>query len=313
MKTLKVKMAVVMMLLLGILTAGCSTTSNNKELDNEKLKVTSTIGMIGDVVANIGGQHVESIRLMKPGIDPHLYKASQGDIAKLENADLIFYNGLQLEGKMGEIFKKVEQQKPTIAVTKKLSKELLLQGDVSAGTEFDPHVWFNVQYWISVAEVITEELVKVDPKNAKYYEENAKSYIDQLQVLHEYAKEQIASIPEDSRILVTAHDAFGYFGEAYGMKVVGLQGLSTESEVGSKDVSTLRDFLVKNEIKAVFVESSVPKDTIQAVIEGAKEKGHDVKIGGELFSDAMGEEGSVEGTYIGMFYHNVDTIVSALK
>ena len=313
MKTLKVKMAVVMMLLLGILTAGCSTTSNNKELDNEKLKVTSTIGMIGDVVANIGGQHVESIRLMKPGIDPHLYKASQGDIAKLENADLIFYNGLQLEGKMGEIFKKVEQQKPTIAVTKKLSKELLLQGDVSAGTEFDPHVWFNVQYWISVAEVITEELVKVDPENAKYYEENAKSYIDQLQVLHEYAKEQIASIPEDSRILVTAHDAFGYFGEAYGMKVVGLQGLSTESEVGSKDVSILRDFLVKNEIKAVFVESSVPKDTIQAVIEGAKEKGHDVKIGGELFSDAMGEEGSAEGTYIGMFYHNVDTIVSALK
>lgn len=313
MKTLKVKMAVVMMLLLGILTAGCSTTSNNKELDDEKLKVTSTIGMIGDVVSNIGGQHVESIRLMKPGIDPHLYKASQGDIAKLENADLIFYNGLQLEGKMGEIFKKVEQQKPTIAVTKKLSKELLLQGDVSAGTEFDPHVWFNVQYWISVAEVITEELVKVDPKNAKYYEENAKSYIDQLQVLHEYAKEQIASIPEDSRILVTAHDAFGYFGEAYGMKVVGLQGLSTESEVGSKDVSILRDFLVKNEIKAVFVESSVPKDTIQAVIEGAKEKGHDVKIGGELFSDAMGEEGSVEGTYIGMFYHNVDTIVSALK
>ena len=313
MKTLKVKMAVVMMLLLGILTAGCSTTSTNKELDNEKLKVTSTIGMIGDVVANVGGQHVESIRLMKPGIDPHLYKASQGDIAKLENADLIFYNGLQLEGKMGEIFKKVEQQKPTIAVTKKLSKELLLQGDVSAGTEFDPHVWFNVQYWISVAEVITEELVKVDPKNAKYYEENAKSYIDQLQVLHEYAKEQIASIPEDSRILVTAHDAFGYFGEAYGMKVVGLQGLSTESEVGSKDVSILRDFLVKNEIKAVFVESSVPKDTIQAVIEGAKEKGHDVKIGGELFSDAMGEEGSVEGTYIGMFYHNVDTIVSALK
>ena len=301
------------MLLLGILTAGCSTTSNNKELDDEKLKVTSTIGMIGDVVSNIGGQHVESIRLMKPGIDPHLYKASQGDIAKLENADLIFYNGLQLEGKMGEIFKKVEQQKPTIAVTKKLSKELLLQGDVSAGTEFDPHVWFNVQYWISVAEVITEELVKVDPKNAKYYEENAKSYIDQLQVLHEYAKEQIASIPEDSRILVTAHDAFGYFGEAYGMKVVGLQGLSTESEVGSKDVSILRDFLVKNEIKAVFVESSVPKDTIQAVIEGAKEKGHDVKIGGELFSDAMGEEGSVEGTYIGMFYHNVDTIVSALK
>ena len=313
MKTVKVKMAVVMMLLLGILTAGCSTTSNNKELDNEKLKVTSTIGMIGDVVSNIGGQHVESIRLMKPGIDPHLYKASQGDIAKLENADLIFYNGLQLEGKMGEIFKKVEQQKPTIAVTKKLSKELLLQGDVSAGTEFDPHVWFNVQYWISVAEVITEELVKVDPENAKYYEENAKSYINQLQVLHEYAKEQIASIPEDSRILVTAHDAFGYFGEAYGMKVVGLQGLSTESEVGSKDVSILRDFLVKNEIKAVFVESSVPKDTIQAVIEGAKEKGHDVKIGGELFSDAMGEEGSVEGTYIGMFYHNVDTIVSALK
>lgn len=311
MEKLKEKLLLVLVVVLGIFIAGCSAEETNSDSEEGKLKVTSTIGMIGDVVANIGGEHVESISLMKPGIDPHLYKASQGDIAKLEDANIIFYNGLHLEGKMEDIFEKMEGEKPTIAVTKDVETDRLLAGD--DGAEFDPHLWFNVQYWISATKVITEELVKADADNKEYYEKNSKEYIEKLEELDLYAKEQLATIPEESRTLVTAHDAFGYFGDAYGIEVVGLQGISTDSEVGSKDVSDLRDFLVDNKIKAVFVESSVPKDTIEAVIQGAKEKGHEIKIGGELFSDAMGEEGTEEGTYLGMVRHNVDTIVNALK
>ena len=284
---------------------------SNEEGENGKIKVTSTIGMIGDVVANIGGEYVESTSLMKPGIDPHLYKATQGDINKLDEADIIFYNGLHLEGKMEDIFEKMTKEKPTVPVTKNVSTSVLLEGD--DGSQFDPHLWFNVQYWISAAEVIRDELIALDEENKAYYENNADEYITKMKELDAYAKEQMASIPEENRILVTAHDAFGYFGEAYGIKVMGLQGISTESEVGSKDVSELRDFLVENKIKAVFVESSVPKKTIEAVIEGAKSMGHEVKIGGELYSDAMGDEGTKEGTYLGMVRHNVDTIVSNLK
>lgn len=305
------KLLLVLVIVLAVWIVGCASENTGSESEGEKLKVTATIGMIGDVVSNIGGEHVESVSLMKSGIDPHLYKASQGDIAKLEDADIIFYNGLNLEGKMEDIFEKMEEEKPTIAVTRDVVTSTLLAGD--EGGEYDPHLWFNVQYWISTTKVITEELVKADSDNKEYYEKNSKEYIEKLEELDLYAKEQLAKIPEESRTLVTAHDAFGYFGDAYGIDVVGLQGISTESEVGSKDVSELRDFLVENKIKAVFVESSVPKDTIEAVIQGAKEKGHEMKVGGELFSDAMGEEGTVEGTYLGMVRHNVDTIVSALK
>lgn len=311
MRRLKVKLLSVLVIVLSVWIVGCSSENTSSESEGEKLKVTATIGMIGDVVSNIGGEHVESVSLMKPGIDPHLYKASQGDIAKLEDADIIFYNGLNLEGKMEDIFEKMEEEKPTIAVTRDVVTSTLLAGDEDG--EYDPHLWFNVQYWISATKVITEELVKADSDNKEYYEKNSEEYIEKLEELDLYAKEQLATIPEESRTLVTAHDAFGYFGDAYGIEVVGLQGISTESEVGSKDVSELREFLVDNKIKAVFVESSVPKDTIEAVIQGAKEKGHEMKVGGELFSDAMGEEGTVEGTYLGMVRHNVDTIVSALK
>ena len=309
----KLRFSLLLVLLMGVFMVGCSSIGSKDEgnTDSSKVKVTSTIGMIGDVVANIGGEHVESVSLMKPGIDPHLYKATQGDISKLEEADIIFYNGLHLEGKMEDIFGKMEKEKPTVSVTQNVSKELLLAGD--NGAEYDPHLWFNVQFWISAAEVIRDELIEMDGENKESYEENAEKYIAELEELDAYAKEQLATIPEEHRILITAHDAFGYFGEAYGLEVMGLQGISTDSEVGSKAVSELRDFLVENKIKAVFVESSVPKNTIEAVIEGAKEKGHEVSIGGELFSDAMGEEGTEEGTYLGMVRHNVDTVVNALK
>ena len=289
--------------------AACSSGASEEE--NGKIKAVSTIGMIGDVVSNIGGEHVESVSLMKPGIDPHLYKATQGDMTKLEGAEIIFYNGLHLEGQMIDIFEQMEKKKPTVAVTQNVSTDGLLAGEDSS--EYDPHLWFNVEYWIESAKVIRDELIELDEDHKEDYEKNAEEYIAKMEELDEYVKEQIATIPKENRVLVTAHDAFGYFGDAYDIQVMGLQGISTESEVGSKDVSELRDFLVENKIKAVFVESSVPKDTIEAVIEGAKKMGHEVTIGGELFSDAMGDEGTEEGTYLGMVRHNVDTIVKALK
>lgn len=300
-------------LVLTLLLTGCSSFQETTTEDNkDKIHVTATIGMIADVVKNVGGEHVEAIGLMKSGVDPHLYKASQGDIKKLENADIIFYNGLHLEGKMVDIFEQMADHKPTIAVTKDIPESTLLAPEDGAYA-YDPHVWFNVQHWISATKTIIDELSKIDPDHQEAYKANGEEYIKKLQELDQYAKEQIATIPEQTRVLVTAHDAFRYFGVAYDIKVMGLQGISTASEYGSKDVSTLRDYLVENKIKAVFVESSVPKKSIEAVIEGAKEKGHEVKIGGELFSDAMGEDGTEEGTYLGMVRHNVDTIVGALK
>lgn len=305
------KKSLIVLAVLTLSLVGCSSTEKTNN-SSDKLIVTTTIGMIADVVKKVGGEHVEVTGLMKSGVDPHLYKASQGDIKKLEDADLIFYNGLHLEGKMVDIFEKMSKEKPTVAVTKDIPESELRAPDDGAYSH-DPHVWFNVQLWITATKTIADELSKIDPDNEANYSKNAEEYIQQLEELDQYAKEQIATIPEQTRVLVTAHDAFGYFGEAYAIKVMGLQGMSTASEYGSKDVSSLRDYLVENKIKAVFVESSVPKKAIEAVIEGAKEQGHEVVIGGELFSDAMGEAGTEEGTYLGMVRHNVDTIVNALK
>ncbi|MDO3675517.1 metal ABC transporter solute-binding protein, Zn/Mn family [Paenibacillus ehimensis] len=300
----------IMFLALALSLTACGAPKENAA--SGKVKVTATIGMIADIVKQVGGAHVEVTGLMKAGVDPHLYKASQGDLKKLDRADIIFYNGLHLEGKMTDVFEKMEKTKPTVAVTKNIPESKLRGMEDGTGAH-DPHVWFDVKHWISATETVRDELSKHDAANAADYKKNAEAYIKQLEELHQYAKEQIASIPEKQRVLVTAHDAFGYFGDAYGIKVMGLQGISTASEYGSKDVSDLRDFLVANKIKAVFVESSVPKKSIEAVIEGAKKQGHEIQIGGELFSDAMGEEGTPEGNYIGMVRHNINTIVQALK
>lgn len=292
---------------------GAKETTTDEAFSGGKVKATTTIGMITDIVKNVGGEHVEVTGIMKAGVDPHLYKASEGDIGKLDQAQIIFYNGLHLEGKMVEIFEKMAKDKPTVAVSKNIPVSKLRAGDPEQGTEHDPHIWFNVRHWMTAAETVRDELVKFDPAHADAYKKNTEEYLAKLKELDAYAKEQIASIPEGQRVLVTAHDAFGYFGDAYSIKVMGLQGISTASEAGTKDVTELRDYLVNNKIKAVFIESSVPRKAIDAVIQGAKEKGHTIVIGGELFSDAMGEEGTPEGTYIGMVRHNVDTIVKALK
>jgi manganese/zinc/iron transport system substrate-binding protein len=285
------------------------TASSNAE---KKIKVTTTIGMITDVVKQVGGEHVEVTGLMKAGVDPHLYKASQGDIKKLDNADIIFYNGLHLEGKMVEIFENMAKKKTAAAVSDKIDRSKLRSG-AEMKTEYDPHIWFDVRHWVTATELVRDTLIEKDPIHADDYRSNTESYLKQLKELHDEVADKIKSIPNGSRVLVTAHDAFGYFGDAYGIKVMGLQGISTASEAGTKDVTDLRDYLVENKIKAVFIESSVPRKAIDAVIQGAKAKGHEMKIGGELFSDAMGEEGTTEGTYIGMVRHNVETIVGALK
>ncbi len=299
--------------LIALFVVGCSNGAvTRSDTEHHVIKATTTIGMISDIVKQVGGENVEVTGLMKAGVDPHLYKASQGDIKLLDHADIIFYNGLHLEGKMVEILEKIGESKPAVAVSDSIDPKTLRSGD-QTGTQYDPHIWFNVQHWMKATEKVRDTLIELAPDHKAVFESNAEAYLKQLKELDQYAKDQIASIPEASRVLVTAHDAFGYFGDAYGIEVMGLQGMSTASEYGSKDVSELRDFLVEKKIKAVFVESSVPKKAIEAVIQGAKEKGHTIAIGGELFSDAMGPEGTPEGTYIGMVRHNVDTIVKALK
>ncbi|WP_313800537.1 metal ABC transporter solute-binding protein, Zn/Mn family [Cytobacillus sp.] len=295
-----------------IFVSACAKQNVNKGNDDGKIIVTTTIGQIADAVKNIGGEKVIVNSLMGPGTDPHLYKATQGDIAKLEKADIIFYSGLYLEGKMLDVLERINTTKPTYAIAEAIDKEKLLSA--SGGSyAYDPHVWFDINLWKEALEVVKTSLIERDPDNKDYYEENTKKYFKQLDELRAYAVEEMAQIPDEQRVLVTAHDAFGYFGKAFDMEVMGLQGLSTDSEYGLGDVQNLVDTLVKRNIKAVFIESSISERSINAVIEGAKQKGHEVKIGGELFSDAMGEEGTEEGTYIGMYKHNVKTISDAIK
>ncbi|MGM7681936.1 metal ABC transporter solute-binding protein, Zn/Mn family [Cytobacillus sp. Hm23] len=295
-----------------ILAAGCSDDTTQTNKSDSLITVTTTIGQIADIVENVGGEYVEVTPLMGPGIDPHLFQASQGDIKKLSEADIIFYNGLHLEGKMNEIFEKMRAEKPTYAVSETVPEDMLLakQGDTKA---VDPHVWFDTDLWAYSVKAVSEGLAQLDPEHADTYHANAEKYIDTLKEIKAYAEEQLVQIPEESRVLVTAHDAFGYFGDAYGIEVMGLQGLSTDAEYGLKDVQNLVDLLVDRKIKAVFIESSISEKSINAVVEGAKEQGHEVTIGGSLYSDAMGEQGTEEGTYEGMYMHNIDTIVSALK
>ncbi|PAE22207.1 metal ABC transporter solute-binding protein, Zn/Mn family [Robertmurraya siralis] len=295
-----------------VLLGACSNESTGVEKSDGKIMVTTTIGQIADGVKNIGGDKVEVISLMGPGTDPHLYKATQGDIEKLEKADIIFYNGLHLEGKVLDVLKKINDKKPTYAIGEVISEGSLLE-DTEDSSAVDPHIWFDISLWQQALEKVRDGLIEIDPDNEEYYSKNADDYFSELDRLKEYAEEEMAKIPSEQRVLVTAHDAFGYFGAAYNMEVMGLQGLSTESEYGLGDVQELVDLLVERNIKAVFIESSISERSINAVIEGAKQKGHEVTIGGELFSDAMGEEGTEEGTYIGMYRHNVKTITDSLQ
>jgi len=290
-----------------------SSCKQDKKPENENLNVVTTTTMITDLVKNIGGDYINLQGLMGSGVDPHLYKASEGDVSKLVNADVIFYNGLHLEGKLVEVFEKMgSKTKTPIALGDILDKSTLIGSDYFA-SNYDPHVWFNINYFKQFTKKVTAVLSEKNPKNALHFSENEKKYLAKLNTLQTEITTTIESLPKEKRILVTAHDAFNYFGKNYEFEVVALQGLSTATEAGVQDVQKLAAFIIEKKVKAVFVESSVPKRTIEALQAAVKSKGHDVTIGGTLFSDALGNAGTVEGTYIGMFKYNVNTIVEALK
>ncbi|MBV1924079.1 MAG: zinc ABC transporter substrate-binding protein [Flavobacteriaceae bacterium] len=288
---------------------GCKNTST----ESGKLQVVTTTTMITDLVQNIGGNLIEVNGLMGAGVDPHLYKASEGDVSKLYNADIIFYNGLHLEGKLVEVFEKMNlKDQSTISLGGYLDTKQLIGSDYFA-SNYDPHVWFNIQFFKEFSNKVTNILSEKDPKNAAQFIENEKVYIKKLEALETEISSIIEKLPTEKRILVTAHDAFNYFGKQYGFQVVGLQGLSTATEAGVQDVQKLSTFIIENNVKAIFIESSVPQRTIEALQASVISKGHEVSIGGSLYSDALGSTGTIEGTYIGMFQYNVNTIVNALQ
>lgn len=275
-------------------------------------RIVTTVGMVRDIAQAVAGDRAEVHGIMGEGIDPHLYTPTRSDVQLLQSADVVFYVGLLLEGKMSDTLVRIASQgSPVYPVTELIEEGFLLESETYDGLH-DPHVWMDVSAWSQAVEVVTEKLNDFDPVNAEYYRANADEYKAQLGQLDAYVAGVIASIPEEQRVLVTAHDAFNYFGRAYNIEVRGIQGISTESEAGLDDINTLVDFLVQRDIGAVFVETSVADKNVRALVEGAGAQGHAVRIGGELFSDAMGEPGTYEGTYVGMIDHNATVISRAL-
>jgi manganese/zinc/iron transport system substrate-binding protein len=280
--------------------------------EQQSVNVVATIGMIANVVSIVGGNCVEVTAMMGPGVDPHLYAATEGDVELLFDADIIFYGGLHLEARMTDVFEQVREGlgKPTIPVSESIPEDLILTAPQYDAP--DPHVWMDVQLWMVAAEAIRDGLSEYLPEHADYFAQNAAAYLEEMQELDEYVREEIARIPEEQRILVTAHDAFQYYSRAYGIEVHAPQGITTEAEVGVQDIRETIDLLVERQIPTIFVESSVSPDVVEAIVAGAQDRGLEVSIGGSLFSDAMGEEGTPEGTYLGMIRHNTDTIVAGL-
>lgn len=292
--------------LLGMLGAGPAFAQ-------EKIKIATTIGMVADLVRQVGGDRVMVEQLMGPGVDPHLYKPTSADAGRLSKADVIFYSGLMLEGRMGDLFAKLARSgKKVYATTESVPEDLLTEPKEFEG-HYDPHIWFDVSMWAQTVPTIVKGLSEVDPAGKEIYESNGAALMDRLGKLHQWCKDTAAELPENKRILVTSHDAYNYFGRAYGFKVIGLQGVSTVSEAALADMVHLVDFIKKQNVNAIFVETSVNPAAIRRVAEDAG-----VKIGGELYSDAMGSPGETRGgfdtgTYEGMVRYNLSTIVNALK
>lgn len=277
----------------------------------DRLNVVATTGMIADAARQVGQEHVEVRALMGAGVDPHAYRQTRSDIVALARADLVLWHGLYLEAQMQEFLLELGQDRAVVAVAETLPPESLIGHD-DYSDKYDPHVWMDPDLWSGVVASVRDALSEADPENAQIYTANSEAHLKEIGALGSYSDEILSSVPPQSRVLLTAHDAFGYFGARYGFDVVGIQGISTESEAGLSRISELVGTLVDRDIKAVFVESSVSDRNIRALIEGASAKGHTVKIGGTLFSDAMGDEGTYEGTYIGMIDHNVTTIARSL-
>ncbi|WP_010520742.1 metal ABC transporter solute-binding protein, Zn/Mn family [Aquimarina agarivorans] len=296
-----------------VITLMVISCGKNQKDANDKLTIVTTTTMITHMIQAIGGNKIVVKGLMGSGVDPHLYKASEGDVSKLTQADAIFYNGLHLEGKLEDVFENMKNSnKKIVALSDCLSKDKLIASENFA-SNYDPHIWFQIEYWIQCVNYAAAELIKLDTTNKEVYLQNAKNYVSNLNKLKQTNKVLVDKLPTEKRILITAHDAFNYFGKLYNFQVVGLQGLSTATEAGVKDVQNLANFIIEKNVKAVFVESSVPKRTIEALQASVKSKNHEVTIGGELFSDALGTANTPEATYVGMYKHNIETIVNALK
>jgi manganese/zinc/iron transport system substrate-binding protein len=301
-----------------VLATGCAIRREDgveaparRDLSDRKIRVVATIGMIAEMVKQVGGERVEVEGLMGPGVDPHLYKASEGDVIRMAAADVVVYNGLHLEGKMSGVFERMGNRIRTIAVTDGIDRAKLLRPPEFEGA-YDPHVWFDVSLWMDAVKTLEKALSGMDPSHGDVYRSNGTRYLRSLEALDRYVRREALIVSPRKRVLITAHDAFNYFGRAYGFQVRGLQGISTVAEAGAADIQALARLIVENGIPAVFVESSVPPRYIEALQEAVEARGFRVKIGGSLFSDAMGDPGTPEGTYDGMVRHNIDTIVSAL-
>ncbi len=308
---MKMRIYISLCLIAVLVGSGCDPKEQPDASIGDKLRVVTTIGMITDIVKNVGGTRVAVTGMMGPGVDPHLYNPTPRDVQRLRSAHIIFYNGLHLESKVGDLLAKMSGDTLTVAVTDAVDRSLLLTPPEYEGL-YDPHLWFDVKLWMQAVIKVRDALSEFDADNAVLYRSNAEGYLAELTELDTYVKSQVARVPSQQRVLVTAHDAFNYFGKAYGFEVRGLQGISTATEAGIVDVQELATFIAARRIPAIFVESSVSSRSLEAVKAAVKSKGFDVEIGGELFSDAMGSEGTPEGTYVGMVRHNIDTIVRAL-
>lgn len=304
-------LVIVLQFALIITVIACRPATRARE-KGQPIAVLATTGIVGDMVKAIGGKNVTCEVLMGPGVDPHLYKVSQNDLLKIARAQIIFYNGLHLEGKMTETLHKIDRKRTTVALGESLPKNLL-HATASFGGSYDPHIWFDVSLWSKTAIAVEQALAKEAPEFAQEFKQNRLAFEKELALLHSEVGTAISTVEKDRRILITAHDAFGYFGKAYQMEVRGLQGISTLTDYGLSDVNELVAYIVSKKIKAIFVESSVSGRAINAVLVGCKSKGWPVKIGGTLYSDALGATNTPEGTYIGMVKYNTHTIVSALK
>ncbi len=292
------------------LLAGCEIPEGRSP--GEPLRVVTTTGMITDVVERVGGDRIQLHGLMGPGIDPHLYRASAGDVRRLDSADIIFYNGLNLEASLGRVLEEMRVRTETVPVAEALPRELLLEDRDVAGA-FDPHVWHDVALWLRVVEIVAQALEGADPEGREYFRANATHLMEEMKELDLWIRTEVARIPEERRILVTAHDAFGYFGRAYGFRVEGLQGITTLTEAGAGDVQRVARLVEDHGLPSIFIESSRPRRNVEAVRAAVRARGVGVEIGGVLYSDALGDRKSAAGDYLGFMRENVRTIVEALK
>lgn len=296
-----------LIIIFSFLLVSCSS----EQKKNEKLTIVTTTNIIANSIHEIVGDKANVESLMGANVDPHGYKASPSDIQKLQNADIIIHNGLHLEGKMADIFKKMSNQKTVLAVADGMDENAYRR--IDEDNAYDPHVWFDVKLWSTGIEYIGKEIVKFDTLNSSFYQKNITEFTKKLTNLDLQIKENLLKIPESQRVLITTHDAFGYFGKAYNIQIKPLQGISTLSDIGLQDATNLSNFIIHNKIKCVFIESSTSHKSLQSIVDACKEKGFPVKIGGILYADALGEKNTKEGTYIGMIEANIITIIEGLK